>query len=117
MTGVEFTILSYAPQIALATDDLNRRFGIATGSNVGRCVSQLADPSELRDAVVLTVLYRRYLDASRDVSTSTDMFAAKAQAVKAELDDLLARLTLHWSRSFVDDAPGPTTRFSTRMSR
>jgi hypothetical protein len=117
MTGVEFAILSYSPQIALATDDLNRRFGIAAGSNVGRCASQLADPGELRDAVVLTVLYRRYLDASRDVGGTIDTFAAKAHALRAELDDLLARLTLHWSRSFADDAPGPTTRFSTRMSR
>jgi hypothetical protein len=117
LSGIAFAILSYAPQIALASDDLYRRFGIATGSYIGRQASQLADPGELRDAIVLTVLHRRYLDASRDVAGPIDTFAAKAQVVKAELDDLLARLTLHWTRSFADDSPGPTTRFSTRMSR
>ena len=118
LAGVEFVILTFGPQIALATDDLNRRFGITVGSVVGRNAAELADPSELRDATVLTVLYRQYLDMSRELSSPTDTFAAKAQLVKAELDDRLDRLTLHWNRFLTDPEPGaPTTRFSTRMSR
>ena len=116
--GVRFKVVTLGPQIALASADINRRFGIANASYPGRSASELADPTEVRDAVVLTVLYRQYLDASREVAGPVDSFAAKAQAVKAELDDLLARLTLHWNRPGGDeDLSPPTTRFSTRMSR
>lgn len=118
LTGVEFSIVTFGPQIVLATDDLNRRFGITTGAYAGRSAGELADPSELRDAAVLTVLYRQYLDMSRELSAPTDTFATKAQIVKAELDDRLDRLALHWNRYLTDPEPGgPTTRFSTRMSR
>ena len=118
LAGVEFTIVTFGPQIALATDDLNRRFGITTGAVIGRNVAELADPTELRDATVLIVLHRQYLDMSRELTSPTDTFAAKAQLVKAELDDRLDRLTLHWNRLLNDPEPGgPTTRFSTRMSR
>jgi hypothetical protein len=116
--GVRFKVATLGPQVALAAADINRRFGIANGLYPGRNASELADPGELRDAVVLTVLYRQYLDASREVAGPADSFAAKAQAAKAELDDLLARLALHWNRASGDDDLGPpTTRFSTRMSR
>lgn len=115
--GVRFKVTTLGPQIALATADINRRFGIANGLYPGRNASELADPGELRDAVVLTVLYRQYLDASREVDGPTDSFAAKARAAKADLDDLLARLALHWNRARGDDLGPPTTRFSTRMSR
>jgi hypothetical protein len=114
--GVRFQVLTFGPQIALAADDINRRFGITNGLYPGRSPSVLSDSGELRDAVVLTVLYRRYLDVSREVAGPSDSFAAKAEAIKAELDDLLARLTLHWNRAS-DDLDPPTTRFSTRMSR
>ncbi len=116
--GVRFKVATLVPQITLTSADVNRRFGIANGSYPGRAASELADPTEIRDAVVLTVLYRQYLDASREVAGPADTFAAKAQAVKVELDDLLARLAVHWNRACNDDALGPpTTRFSTRMSR
>lgn len=115
--GVKFKIVTLAPQIALVSADIDRRFGIANGASPGRSASALADPGELRDAVVLTVLYRQYLDASREVAGAVDSFAAKARAVKADLDDLLARLALHWNRAPGDDLAPPTTRFGTRMSR
>ncbi len=112
--GVKFTVTTLGPQVALASADINRRFGISAGLYPGRGPSELADPGEPRDAVVLTVLYRQYLDASREVTGPVDSFAAKAQAAKADLDDLLARLALHWNRASGDDDLGPpTTRFST----
>jgi hypothetical protein len=115
--GVKFKVATLGPQIALTSIDVNRRFGIANGLYAGRVASELADPTEIRDAVVLTVLYRQFLDASREVAGPADTFAAKAQAVKAELDDLLARLAVHWNRACGDELGPPTTRFSTRMSR
>ena len=116
--GVRFRVTTLGPQIALASADVNRRFGISDGLYPGRTPAQLADPAEIRDAVVLTVMSRQYLDASREVAAPADTFAAKAQAVRAELDDLLARLAVHWNRAGGGDDLGPeTTRFSTRMSR
>jgi hypothetical protein len=119
LTGIGFSIATFGPQIALATADINRRFGITTGgAYTGRCASELADPTELRDAVVLTVLSRQYLDMSREVAAPSDTFAEKARLTKGELDELLDRLALHWSRSVVDAGlASPSTRFSTRMSR
>jgi hypothetical protein len=116
LSGVKFSILTLGPQIALASADVNRRFGIANGLYPGHSASELADPTELRDAVVLTILYRQYLTASREAAPSEE-FAAKAQAAKGDLDDLLARLSLHWNRANGEDPGTPTTRFSTRMSR
>jgi len=115
LAGVEFAIVTFGPQIALASDDLNRRFGITTGAYIGRNEADLADPCELRDVAVLIVLFRQYLDMSRELSSPTDTFAAKAQLIKTELDDRLDRLTLHWNRYLADG--GTTTRFNTRMSR
>jgi hypothetical protein len=114
-SGVKFHVLTLGPQIALASADINHRFGISNGLYPGHSGSELADPTELRDAVVLTVLSRQYLAVSREAAPSEE-FAAKAQAVKADLDDLLARLALHWNRAGEDLDP-ITTRFSTRMSR
>jgi hypothetical protein len=116
--GVRFKVTTLGPQIALASADIDRRFGISNGLYPGRSASELADPTEVRDAVVLTVMYWQYLDASREVGGPADTFAAKALAIKAELDDLLARLAIHWNRAGANDDIGPdTTRFSTRMSR
>jgi hypothetical protein len=118
LTGIAFGITTFLPQIALATLDINRRFGISNGLYGGRCVSELADPHELREAVVLTVLFRQYLEMSRELAAPSDTFAEKAKLMKAELVELLDRLALHWSRT-VDGAglASPSTRFSTRMSR
>ena len=115
-SGVRFNILTLGPQIALASADINHRFGITNGLYPGHVAAELADPTELRDAVVLTVLYRQYLAVSREAAPSEE-FAAKAQAVKADLDDLLARLALHWNRVSGGDIDPITTRFGTRMSR
>ena len=76
------------------------------------------DPQVVREATVLTVLYRLCLDMSRGQEGRGDTFAAKAQTFKQELDDLLARTVVHWL-----PAPGggghapPTSRFGTRLSR
>ena len=72
----------------------------------------LYDARTFRQAVVLTVLYRAYTSESR--SKDGD-WAAKAQAAKAELDDLLGRLTVRWG-PFGEGQPA-TTRTSTRITR
>ncbi|WZO98183.1 hypothetical protein EP7_005239 [Isosphaeraceae bacterium EP7] len=116
VTGVEFRIVTLAPQIAAATSDLNRRLGVDP-SLAGRRPGDLSDPRELRDAVVLTVLYRRYLDLARGDGRSEGTFVAKASLFKAELDELLARLIVHWKPADPSGWSVPASRFSTRISR
>lgn len=117
LSGVEFSITTLGPQIESASYDLNRRFGI-DDLVAGRRISELYDAREVREATVLTVLYRQYLSMSREAGEQRDNFAAKAQAVKSELDDLLARVIIHWLPTNI---PGGTelvtTRFSTRLVR
>lgn len=104
-SGLSFRVVTLGPQVALAVDDLTRRFGISR---------PLDDPGELRDAVVLTVLHRQYLSSSREQGGRHDEFAAKAAIAKEALDELLARLTIRTAS--ITGTP-PTTRFNTRMSR
>lgn len=116
-SGLPFLVLSFGPQIVAATDDLNRRMGIHPRTG-GRTPSDVDDLGALRDAVVLSVLRRQYLDMSRASSPQSDVFAAKARLVAQELDDLLARLILHGP--YLDPASGPgpmTNRIASRLSR
>jgi len=115
LTGVEFTALSLAPQVGRAGEDLNRRYGI-DDLLAGRRTTDLADPKEIRDAVVLTVLHRQYLDMSRESGANPDIFAAKAGPIKAELDDLLARVVVRWNPAGGLAEPS-TSRFTTRLTR
>ncbi len=116
-TGIEFTALTLGPQIARASYDLNRRYGI-DDLIAGRRSCDLFDPLEVREATVLTVLYRQYLEMSRGPQEKADTFAAKSSLYKQELDDLLARTVVHWAASrVVPAAAQSTSRFSTRISR
>ena len=120
LLNVEFAVRTLRPQIELACYDLDRRFGI-DGAIAGRRSADLRDPRQLREAVVLTVLYKQYLDQSRQFAGASnapdDVYAAKSRIAKAELDELLDRIALQWNEA--DVAPGAiaTTRFSTRLSR
>ncbi len=115
--GIEFAITTLAPQILQAGEDLNRRLGIDPRIP-GRRPADMLDPRELTDAVVLTVLYRQYFEASRGSQEKADSFLLKAQTYKQDLDDLLDRLVVHWALapSSQDTTPA-TTRMSTRLSR
>lgn len=110
LSGIEFLVVTLGPQIERASDDLNRRYGIDEGMT-GHCPTDLADTRALREATVLSVLHRRYLEMSREAGGQPDVFATKGQLVKAELDDLLARVVVHWGAALATD------RFSTRLSR
>jgi hypothetical protein len=117
LTGIEFSVNTLGPQIELASYDLNRRYGI-DDFLLGRRSSDLYDPKEVRDATVLTVLHRQYLDMSKSAEGQLDMFATKSRVIKDELDELLARVVVHWKPSNpIGDPSAPTTRFSTRISR
>ena len=117
VSGVEFTALTLGPQIVRASYDLNRRYGI-DDLIAGRRSCDLFDPQEVREATVLTVLYRQYLEMSRGPQEKADTFAAKSSLYRQELDDLLARTVVHWApRPGVVVPSRETTRFSTRITR
>jgi hypothetical protein len=117
LSQVEFSVATFAPQIACASYDLNRRYGI-DDLVAGRRTSDLFDPREVREAAVLTVLYRQYTDLCRGPEQYGDSFAAKAHLYKQELDYLLARTVVHWLPApGGGPSGGPTSRFGTRLSR
>lgn len=117
VSNVEFTVTTLGPQIARASYELNRRFGI-DDLIAGHRPSDLFDPQEVREAAVLTVLYRQYLEVSRGARESVDTFTAKSQAYKQELDDLLARTIVHWAVApGVPASSQMSSRLSTRLSR
>jgi hypothetical protein len=112
LTGVEFLVTSLAPQIERASFDLNRRYGI-DDLTAGRRAADLYDPREVRDAVVLAVLHGQYAAMARGTSGAPDPFAVKARQARGALDELLARVVVHWTAR-----PGAgTTRFHTRIER
>ena len=100
LAGVLFAVRTLGPQIERAGDDLGRRLGIDDQVS-GRRRIDLCDPTEIREAVVLTVLYRQFLDQSLQFvgpeGRPDDRYAAKAKLIKAELDDHLAGLAIRWA--------------------
>ena len=117
LTGVEFFSTTLGPQIELASYDINKRYGI-DDFIAGRRSCDLFDTREVREATVLTVLYRQYLEMSRGSEERADLFATKARLYKEELSDLLARTVIHWnSRPGTPTSSQSITRMATRMSR
>lgn len=117
LTGVEFLVATLGPQIAQASYDIDRRYGI-NDLIVGRRTSDLYDPREVREATVLTVLYKQYLDMSRGFEGQPDTFTTKAQLIREELRELLDRVVVHWRPISNTAGPeSPSTRFSTRITR
>jgi hypothetical protein len=115
--NAEFTVTTLDPQIARASYDLNRRYGI-DDLIAGRRSCDLFDPREVLEATVLTVLYRQYLELGRGPQERVDAFLAKSQLYKQELDELLARTVVHWvSSPGVPASSQSATRMSTRLSR
>ena len=117
LVGVEYLIGTLAPQIQGASVEVNIRVGVSA-MIPGRTAADLFDPLELRDAVVLTTLQRQYRDMSREANgANLDALAAKALAVRSDLDDLLARTIIHWKTAAGSIADVPSMPFSARISR
>ena len=69
LTGVTFKITTFDPQIAAATFDIKRRFGIDENITF-RDSSWIYDLQDLRYADVLTVLYDRYTAELRSTAAT-----------------------------------------------
>lgn len=126
VANVAWSVATFGPQIGLVSYDLDRRYGV-NDFLVGRRTSDLWDPTELKDACVLEVLYRAYMDQSRGTESyigsaqgKPDVWSAKARSLKQELDELLARVVLHWrpvSPGLGQPIEPTTSKFSARIVR
>ena len=111
LSGVEFQVVTFYPQIEDASYGLNQLYTI-DAMLPGRAPASMADIRPLRKACVAMVLLDRYGDEAR---AGRDGNAEKVILYKQELSDLKAVLKLRWDVGF-EDAP-TTTLFSTRIVR
>ena len=114
MTAVEFSVWTFSAELEDAYDELRRRFGVDDNIS-GRRTSDMWDRREIRQALILTVLSRQYMTNARQAGSQTDDFFAKANAYKQELDDVLARLTVHFQN--VAEPAKIGRSFQTRIQR
>lgn len=111
LTGITFSVLTFGPQIDIASYDANHFFGVDVISPT-KSPAQLYDQRELQSYVVLGVLKWAYAILAK---AKAEDYALKFEQVSAELDSLTARLTIRWGARG-DDAP-PTSIFSCRARR
>lgn len=115
VAGVEFVVTTLGPQIERASEDVGRRLGMDAGG-YSLAALPVSDQAAVRDVVVLTVLCRQYMAMSREMGSSQDGYAAKAEFLKAQLDERLARLVVHVGGDG-DSEPTNVSRFTTRIGR
>ncbi len=112
LTGVAFAIQTLDPQIATASFDIKRRYGI--DERIGYRQSWwVYSRQDLRDATVLTVLHARYLQEAR--TDAGGDFWMKVRAVKTQLEEVLARVQVRWG-PFGNSAE-PSTLFGCKLAR
>lgn len=92
LTAVSFLVMTFGPQIDTASYDTNKTWGIDP-SVPGKLPALLYDPLELQQLVVLIVLRRCYVSASK---AKAEDFALKLGLVTEELNDLKSRLQVQW---------------------
>jgi hypothetical protein len=116
LAGVEFVILSFQPQLELASADLDDRFGI-DASKPGRRPEEVLDMASLRDLTVLLTLLRRYRELGTNPADVNNAMTFKANRLQEEFDQRLSR-AFH-RRTMVPTASGTglAGRMSTRLGR
>lgn len=107
LTAVEFTILTFYPQIEAKSWDLDERYNIDS-SVLGRTPADLYEVRELRDTCVTLVLLDRY----RSISSKDD---PQPKQLQQELDELLIRRDVRWGKAGTDQPSSMI--FGARLSR
>jgi hypothetical protein len=111
VTGVTFAVNTLDAQIANATFDIKRRFGIDENI-VGRTTAWVYDVQDLRMATILLVLRERYMQEAR---TDRGDFARKAKTMDVEFQTILDRVQVRWGP--LGNSAEPATVFSCKISR
>jgi hypothetical protein len=109
LTGVEFVISTFAPQLERASAEIERRLGLDPAIP-GRTPTESRDLEALRDATVLLVLAQAY-EALDRAGGGDEAISSKSSAIRREFDDSLGRLSSRWC------GVGPGNRLGTRLSR
>ena len=110
-TALVYSVATFGPQIEDAAYDLNRRYGI-DDNFAAHSAAYLYEARTFRQAVILTVLIRVYTSMAR---TKDGDWSDKRGRATADLEDLLARLTVKWGS--LGSGQPPTTRFSATITR
>ena len=102
LTGVQFEIRTFGPQILSATLDVKHRAGIDENLAV-RSSPYLYDPNlNIRQLTVMTVLQRQYANECR---TDRGDFALKLRQVEQDLSEAWARFAVKWGNLGQGEAP------------
>lgn len=111
LTGVNFVIKTFGPQLEDVSYWLNSKFGIDPGFQQ-ISPSQIYDLRQLNRACVLSVVVRALTNSTR---TKDGDFARKIDRFSNDLSDVLDILQIRWNQ--INENPPPSTRFSCRLSR
>lgn len=111
LTGVDFWIRTFAPQIEEETYTLNQKYNIDPAFG-GRMPGNLYDLRPLRRACVLRVLLNRYTGLS---AAGMGDYKVKADQARFELGEVEAKLQLRWGTT--PGTPCYTNLFNTRIER
>lgn len=113
LTGVEFTVPTFAPAIDQASREANRLYGIDPDRS-GRTPLDLKPSSleDLRQWTALSVLLWAY--AAADKVNDSD-FKLKLSLIAAKLEKVQSRLAMLWGPT--GEAKAPTSYFSAKVVR
>lgn len=106
VTGVEFAITTFDPQIEDASYEINQDFGI-DAAFARRSPDWAYDLRVLKQLCVLTVLVRQY---ASDTRSRDGDFSIKLPQFRSELAEVKARTVLRWGPS--GDSEPPTIRIA-----
>lgn len=107
LSGVEFKVLTFRPQIDNASYAINKRFSI-DDALAGHAAALLYDAQELLDYTVATVLQWAYCNADKGKQTDYDN---KLKLYTGIMQSSLASLTLHWGAMQAGRAPQSVVNF------
>lgn len=111
LTGVNFEVPTFYPQIESATYQINEDYRI-DAVDPDREATDLYNPRELRSLCVLLVLRQMYTVENR---AETGDYVQKIERLTAEIDALVPRIRIRWGPQG-EDTP-PTGTFGVRTYR
>jgi hypothetical protein len=112
LTGVEFQVCTFYPQIERVSYDINQRYQINVAGMRGKQAANMQDMRVLQDTTVTRVLLDRYSDETR--ARSGD-FSYKLDILKNQLSALESALTVRWLPNVGMEMS--TNQFNTRIVR
>lgn len=110
LIGVDFRVLTFRPQIDIATEDANRIFGIDP-TVTGRKPSDVYSLREFRQFAVLHCLVWAYTSGNKAAQGDYDI---KLRLRVSEKNDLMSRMVIKWGAT---GGQSPPNRRNLRLSR